>query len=59
MCVFNLTTDHDGATCPDMQRYLQMEATKDTLGEMTAEERASGVPSDSRTYFLEYDSNYE
>lgn len=59
MCVFHLTTDHDGATCPDMQRFLQMEATKDTLGEMTVEERASGVPGDSGTYFLEQDSYFE
>lgn len=59
MCVFHLTIDHDGATCPDMQIYLQMEATKDTLGEMTIEERASRVLGDSETYFLEYDSDFE
>lgn len=59
MCVFHLTTGHDGATCPNMKRYLQMEATKDILAEMTVEKRASGVSGDSGTYFLEYDSDSE
>ena len=36
MCDFHLTTDHDGANCPKMDRFMQMHLTIEKIEEYVA-----------------------
>ena len=38
MCDFHLTTDHDGASCPEMARFMQMHLTTEKIEEYVAPE---------------------
>ncbi|GLJ13010.1 hypothetical protein SUGI_0203320 [Cryptomeria japonica] len=59
MCSFHLTTDHDGSSCPDMIRHVQMKSTKDKLGEFTEVDKIQEVPGNSGSFYFEYESDSE
>lgn len=59
MFVFHLTDDHNGLTCLEMVRYIQMEANKETVEESLKGEGTPGVDGDYVNYFLEYESDSE
>lgn len=58
MCVFHLTDEHDGSSCPEMVRYAQLMNFKDTSNEW-GEEGSPKQPGNSEIHFLEYESNSE
>lgn len=57
MCVFHLTNDHEGTSCPKNIRYQQLEAKKVASTNVIIEEESSKEPSDSVNYYLEYESD--
>ena len=57
MCIFHLTNDHEGSTCPKNVRYQQLEAEKVAISNVIIEEEHSKEPSNSISYYLEYESN--
>lgn len=58
MCDFHLTTDHDGASCPKMTRFMQMNQTSEKIEEYVEDEtnQQFGPPI---VNFLEYESGKE
>lgn len=58
MCDFHLTTDHDGASCPEMTRFMQMNQTSEKIEEYVEDEtnQQFGPPT---VNFLEYESGEE
>lgn len=59
MCIFHLTNEHDGDSCPKMVWYKQMEANKETIMEIPRNEDNFGGPRDFVSYYLEYESDLE
>lgn len=58
MCIFHVTNDHDGNSCPEMVRYTQLMGSKETLREVS-EEESLGQLGNSEIHFLEYESDSE
>ena len=60
MCDFHLTTDHDGASCPEMARFMQMHLTTKKIEEYVApEDVIEPTMGTSSIKFLEYESDGE
>ena len=57
MCIFHLSNDHEGSTCPENVRYQQLEVEKVAMANVIIEEESSKGPSDFVSYYLEYESN--
>ena len=57
MCIFHLTNDHEGSTCPENVRYQQLEVEKVATSNVIIEEEPFEEPSDSVSYYLKYESD--
>ena len=54
MCIFHLTSDHEGATCPKNVIHENIEAEKVAAKNVKIEEESSEGPDNSISYYLEY-----
>lgn len=55
-CVFHLTDEHDGSSCPKMVHFSQMISKGETI--LEADEVSSqGMPGDSKIRYMEYVSD--
>lgn len=60
MCDFHLTTDHDGASCPEMARVMQMHLMAEKIEEYVApKDVTEPTVGTSSVNFLEYESDGE
>lgn len=57
MCIFHLTSDHEGATCLENVRHEQLEAEKVAAMNKIIEEDSSEGPGDFVNYYLKYKSD--
>ena len=55
MCVFHLTNDHEGTTCPEDIRHQQLETERAITANVVIEEAPSKGPGDSVNCYLEYE----
>ena len=58
MCIFHLREDHDGDTFPKMNRYKQMNASKELIVESLKSEEDYAT-SDFGRFYLEYEIGSE
>lgn len=55
MCVFHLTSDHDGVDCPKMKRFIQLTTTKEVIEEVVYEVSSSNQYGDCTNGYLEFE----
>ena len=55
MCIFHLRENHDGDSCPEMNRHGQLTTSNELTIEYLESEDDYAPHGDSETFFLEYD----